>query len=361
MRRNPLVLFLSILGLPALLAPPAAEAQSCILTRLDTPVLNAFPDVAASEQTWQISLAWRYGKSDRHFVGTEEQKQRQAEGSEVINEVHFADVAIRRSFGPRNSLELGIPYLMATRSSPIRGANREVIGRSIGNSRGLGDITIVGQHLLWDPQEHPKSNVALSLGLKLPTGQNNVTDTRLRWVDGEIVSSVETIDQSVQPGDGGFGLILGVSGFQVFGESGSWAAYGSATYIVEPEGTNGVYTYRSAPGEEINSISDQYVARAGLQLSGRGWHGWAFGLGGRIEGIPVHDLVGSSDGFRRPGYMISVEPSASWSRGPHSVQMAVPVAVVRNRQRSVPDLENGRHGDAAFPDIIFLASYSYRF
>jgi hypothetical protein len=92
-----------------------------------------------------------------------------------------------------------------------------------------------------------------------------------------------------------------------------------------------------------------------------GQRGWSAGLGGRLEGIPVHDLFGSSDGFRRPGYILSVEPSVNWTRGSHSVSLSVPVAVERNRQASVPDLRNGTHGDAAFPDFIVLAGYSRRF
>jgi hypothetical protein len=84
-------------------------------------------------------------------------------------------------------------------------------------------------------------------------------------------------------------------------------------------------------------------------------------MGGRIEGVPVHDLIGSSEGFRRPGYAVSAEPSVSWRRGPHTVSLTVPIAVERNRQRSVPDLARGSHGDAAFADYVVLAGYWRRF
>lgn len=64
--------------------------------------------------------------------------------------------------------------------------------------------------------------------------------------------------------------------------------------------------------------------------------------------------------LRRPGYIISAEPSASWTRGKHTVSMSVPIAVQRNRQVSVPDMQNNHHGDASFPDYIVLLSYSQR-
>lgn len=326
-------------------------------------MLGAFQAEFPEEpRRWQVSFAWRYQKSDRHFSGTHEEADRQAEGSEVINRVHLADVSMRYNVDRRNSLTLSVPYLMATRSSPIRDADRVVVDRSVTQARGLSDITLVGRRLLWDPTTRPRGNVSVGLGVKLPTGQNNVHDTRIRLVDGERVGTVETVDQSIQPGDGGFGFIVDFSGYRQFGAASRFAAYGSATYLFNPEGKSGVQTYRGRESEAIMSIADQYVARAGLQAAPASWNGFSVGLGGRVEGVPVHDLLGSSDGFRRPGYAVSAEPSLTWSRGDSYFTLAVPIAIQRNRQRSVPDrMEEGRHGDAAFADWLLLASYGFRF
>lgn len=326
-------------------------------SRIDAPVLGVFDELTGGEHKWQVSFSWRYQKSDRHFRGTEEEENREAEHSEVINTLHLAEVGIRYNFDSRTSLSVGIPYLMAERSHPIRDENRDVIDRSVLHARGLGDVTIVGRRLLWDPAAGHRGNLSLGLGVKLPTGQNNVVDAREGLEDGERVLSVQTVDQSVQPGDGGFGAIVDLSGFRQLGSRGNLAAYASGAYLINPEGTSGVHTFRSREGEEIMSIADQYVFRTGLVTSPRTWNGFTLGLGGRIEGVPVHDLFGSSEGFRRPGYAVSVEPSIGWTRGPHSLSLAVPIAVQRNRQRSVPDIANGRHGDAAFADYVVLFGY----
>src|SRR2546428_2548519 len=37
--------------------------------------------------------------------------------------------------------------------------------------------------------------------------------------------------------------------------------------------------------------------------------GVSLSLGGRIDGIPYHDLIGKSDGFRRPGYVALADRS----------------------------------------------------
>lgn len=348
---------LAFVVITLLVASSPAIGQSCVLTRLDSPVL----DPLLGDQKWEISFAWRYGKSDRHFVGTEEQVHRTEEGSQVINTVNLLDLGIRYQFNPRTSFHLGLPYLMANRTGPVSDGDL-MVGRELRSStRGNGDITAVFNRLVWDPETHVRGNLSWGVGLKLPTGENAMTGTRTRYVDGVPVLQVETADQSVQPGDGGLGLVLELSGYQSFNSTSSLSGYLSATYIVAPEGDSGVPTYRSREGEQVMSIADQYVARLGVQFAPASWGNFYAGFGARIEGIPVYDLIGSSEGFRRPGYMLSAEPWMTWKSGQNRVTVSLPISVVRDRQQSVSDKASGRHGDAAFPDYLILAGYSYRF
>jgi len=348
----------------ALAAPPAA-GQSCVLTRLDTPVLNAFHDEfggAADDRRFQITFGYRYGYSFRHFVGTHEEPHRVAEHSQVVNNVSLFDLSLRYDLGSRTSLTLGVPYLEANRDGALRNDERVVVRRyTRSNTSGIGDVSLVANRLLWDPATHQRGNLSAGLGVKFPTGDHTQQQTRLSMNgDGEVESSVSVADYSVQPGDGAWGIIVGLSGYRVLNQAGSLALYGSGTYVAEPETTNGV-RLGDNPGEEFVSAADQYVARLGLQLGPRSWRGLSLGLGGRVEGVPVHDAFGSSYGRRRPGYMLSVEPTVSWSRGAQSISLAFPYAVERNRQRSVADLADGGHGDAAFPDYLVLTNWSYRF
>jgi len=357
------VVLLTLVG--AVMLEPRVYAQSCILTRLDSSVLSAFDrefNPAAEDQKWQLNFGWRYGYSFRHFRGSEEQVERVREHSQVVNNVNLLDLGVRYAFSAQTSVTVGVPYLMATRSGALRNEDREVIKRYVrSNNRGVGDVTVVGKWLAWDPATHRRSNLSLGAGVKLPTGDNMQQQTRLSLVDGEEVVTYRTADLSVQPGDGGFGLVLEVSGYKVLGQSGSTAAYGSAVYIIQPQTTSGVLRPGARPHEEEVSIADQYVARLGMQLGPAAWGSWSVGLGGRIEGVPVFDLAGSSEGRRRPGYMVSLEPSVSWVKGAHQVSLAIPWAIERNRERSFADRQNGTHGDAAFPDYLVIGGYSYRF
>lgn len=326
--------------------------------RLDTPVLGV-QDTYSGPNRWQFSTSWRYQRSDRHFRGSHEEANRQAEGSEVINTINLMELGIRYSPNEQWSFAASIPFLMAERSSPIRDSNRVVVDRSVTEASSLSDISLVARRLLWKPREHPDGNLSLGVGIKLPTGEYDVEDTRTRLVNGQRVDTVESVDQSIQPGDGGFGMILDFQAYQRIQDSGA-ALYASGAYLFNPRNTNGTATFRGSLGEEIMSVADQYLLRAGY--SSPSWKGFGFSLGGRVEGVPVEDLIGDSDGFRRPGYAVSVEPGLGYTSGPHSFSLAVPVALYRNRTRSVPDRAvPGRHGDAAFADYIVMLGYWRRY
>ena len=296
--------------------------------------------------------------SDRHFRGTHEETNRFDEGSEVINHINLAEIGIRYNFSDRTSLQVSVPYLMAERSSPIRVKDRVVVDRSVTHANGLSDITVTGRRLLFDPAvSERRGNVSFGLGVKLPTGSPSVQDTRTQLVDGELVRSVQTVDQSIQPGDGGLGFIVDLSGYYQIGAARTTALYAAGTYLINPEGTNGVPTFRGRENEAPMSIADQYLVRAGVTTAPASWKGFGASLGGRMEAVPAHDLIGTSRYFRRPGYAISAEPAVSWSRGPHTLSLAVPIAVQRNRVRSVPDIEVDGNGDAAFADWVMLLGY----
>ena len=89
--------------------------------------------------------------------------------------------------------------------------------------------------------------------------------------------------------------------------------------------------------------------------------GLSFSFGGRMEGVPVRDAFGSSNGFRRPGYVISIEPGLMYAHGRYMLNVYGPWAMECNRKTSVPDYANHTHGDAAFADYTVIAGLSRTF
>jgi hypothetical protein len=328
-----------------------------------------------------MGFSWRYQESDRHFVGAEEQEERQAEGSEVINDVHMFEVALTRTFTERFSMTIGIPYFLMERSQALRdpSSGNEVVDRTLTQARGLGDITVVPHWWTFKPSTHANGNLSLGFGIKLPTGEDTVEDTfQIRLDDPNSTTEpfretnvVRSVDQSIQPGDGGFGIIADLQGFIRFG-GGKGAGYITGTYLANPENVNGGATYRGgdaaladpngfvpAGSEAYFSVADQYLARVGGTWFPNNKLGLS--LGARWEGVPVEDLIGDSNGFRRPGYAFSIEPGFSYTSGPHTFALNVPIASHRNRRASVPDREVNRHGDAAFADYVIIFNYFRRF
>ena len=296
---------------------------------------------------WQVSLGLRKQLSHRHFVGTEEQKQRAAQGTEVVNNIYLYDVAITYAVNRRFNLTVSAPFQHATR---VRGTSTQVF-----HSSGIGDISVMGRVWLLKPPSESGQNISFGIGLKLPTGNPGVTDVTT-LPNGQRVTSV--VDQSIQPGDGGWGIPLDVQAYKRIRKT---TLYASASYLLNPRDTNGIPTGRSRPSEAIMSVADQYLARVGFSRPVPYTRRFAFTMGWRIEGVPVRDLIGKSNGFRRPGYAMSVEPGLEYFRARDTWSIAVPVAVRRNRERSVSDILVGGTGDAAFADYFITLGYSHRF
>lgn len=77
-------------------------------------------------------------------------------------------------------------------------------------------------------------------------------------------------------------------------------AFVNGAYTITPQEKNGVLTSRGNPFEAEMSISDAYMGRGGFEYLLWPKHGLTLSLAGRIEGVPVRDMVGGSEGFRRP-------------------------------------------------------------
>jgi hypothetical protein len=230
------------------------------------------------------------------------------------------------------------------------------------DARGIGDISIAGRYWLFNTKTHPNWNLAVGTGLKMPTGEYKAMDsfpdrngqnTQMRYVD-----------QSIQPGDGGWGLMLEAQGFRRFGRG---QIFGSANYLANPRDTNGTPSLtvsRLPPGVPppansdrlVNSVPDQYLARIGgsIAVAKKVAVTSAF----RVEGQRRYDLIGKSHGFRRPGVSLFAEPGVTFSTGTGNVSFNVPIAFYRNRK---PDPYTGIEGDATFPKYVFLGTYSWRF
>ncbi|MEZ5401694.1 MAG: hypothetical protein R2729_18620 [Bryobacteraceae bacterium] len=303
----------------------------------------------AKPKLWTFTSGYRYQPSFRHFIGTVEQKQREINRNQIYNLYHLLDFSLERQITPRWSAGVSVPVLFAHRNQLYPPRGRQVVN-------SIGDISFGGRAWVFKPPTESGDNISIGAFLKVPTGKYNATATATT-AQGQVITA--TADQSVQAGDGGVGVAVDLQAYKRI----MWQTeiYFAGLYLFNPRNTNGVATFRTAPGEQVMSVADQYLFRAGVGRPVPKIRGLAVSFGGRIEGVPVRDAFGKSDGFRRPGYAISLDPGMLYARGSYMFSLNIPFAVERNRRRSVPDIANGRHGDAAFADYAIMVSLSRRF
>ncbi|MDX1439897.1 MAG: hypothetical protein R3284_08350 [Rubricoccaceae bacterium] len=357
--------FLLTIAFVGCLFPLNVDAQGCVAIRhFSSANADGLNGVMMSPGDITLRSSYRYFKSFRHFRGSEEEPDRVVNNTEVINHTHALDLSLTYAITHQMYATFTLPFVVNSRSSLYEHGRDE---RNTTFSRGLADARVGLGYWLLNPETHSNVNVALGLGVKVPTGNQNATDIFYNvGVEGH--PEVRPVDQSIQPGDGGFGFTADFQGFVRLTDN--LSAYGSGFYLFSPRETNGVHTFRETlspilENESIMSVTDQYSFRAGGAYA-LPIEGVSLSLGAQYEGVPVEDLIGGSEGFRRPGSVFAVEPGISYMAEDVSLNFSVPIAMYRNRPQSITDMEiqqmtgNPRNGDAAFADYLISAGISYR-
>jgi len=349
----------SIIVILFVIAQVKTNAQGCVAIKGTGGICGRPSDAKG----WELNINQRYFKSYKHFIGTEEQKQREEEGTNVINHSYEVDFTATYTLNSRWSLGMTLPIMAYGRSSLYEHDNKS---RHSTHSFGIGDARFAAYRWMFDPKHAHKGNIQLGLGIKLPTGNYNYQDYFFKKADSSVLGPV---DQSIQPGDGGTGITFEFNGFYNF--SHVVGVYGNFFYLSNPREVNGTSTTRgsaaSASAKKYNtdvmSVPDLMMTRAGVAVM---VHQFTFAGGVRVEALPSKDLIGGSRGFRRPGYIVSAEPSITYVAKKISFNLAVPVALVRNRTQSDADkrktADTGVHkqGDAAFADYLISAGITVK-
>jgi hypothetical protein len=227
-----------------------------------------------------------------------------------------------------------------------------------------------GNSWILSPGKVHRWNASLGLGVSFPTGNDDVQNTVNTNTTGSGPATLVTapVDYSIQPGTGGWGLVMQWMGYAHAGHDLTF--YTDGDYIAMNGGTNDVQKSATlsttTPLTNYDAISDQYLLEAGVQfpihkLSGE-TRGLAVTIGPRFEGVPAYNLFPvSNDGFRRPGYAVSVGPGLQYSQAGLILTAGIDKAVHRDRTGSYPDSVYDTHGDAAFAQYVWLASITRRF
>jgi hypothetical protein len=317
---------------------------------------------------WDLNVSGRYFKSYRHFNGTDEQKQRVEEGTDVRNFSRALDISLVRKINEQWSIGMYLPLLYNERSSLYEHvSNVKGNPRYTTYSQGIGDIRFTAYKWIIAPKEGNKGNLLGGIGIKLPTGNYKATD---QFHYTTTATREGPVDQSIQLGDGGWGMSLELNGFRSIDNT--WSLYGNAYYLINPMGNNGVSTARGGVPtanaikytSNVMSIPDQYLLRTGTNWTR---NALTISLGGRYECIPANDLIGDNTGFRRPGSVLAIEPGVNYNYKKLIFYLYTPIAVRNERPQSYPDILRTNdtkifaRGDAAFANYSINIGFGYKF
>lgn len=334
-----------------------------MVNRQTAPVLGAKLSPFLEKGEWQLGATYRTFRADKQYTGTRLNPIVTKLGTNVISELDMLDIGATYALDDQWNLTLGVPVVIYASSS--RALPASVVGspRFVHSSNGIGDITLTARRWVFDTTKHRNGNVSLGVGIKAPTGNENAKDL-FPAGNGQNVQ-LRPVDQSIQLGDGGWGVIFDLQAFQ---RAGSLTFFAQGSYLANPRARNSTLSPpallnpngpSAVPYElRYNTVPDQYLARVGFTHPVPGISGLNLLLAGRIEGAPREDLWGETVGFRRPGYGIAIEPGLihTLPGGKTTLSVSVPVTTHVNRQAV-----DGVPGDATFADYSVFASVTHRF
>ena len=328
---------LSLLLVAALFITSYARSQGCVVARN----ISGFgqynlADNAFSTSEWQLNINNRYFKAFRDFKGKVDLKTDKQ--NESVVKSFTTNISIGRMLRNGWSLDLSIPFAGNSRTASLEHGGPNTTRRTT-NSFGIGDIRFTAYKWLLKPTVKQRGNIQLGLGIKFPTGAFNYQDYYYRNDSTKILSAV---NPSIQLGDGGTGIITEINTFYILNATRTIILYGNFYYMANPREQNGtaITAGRVPPRIDslanniILSVADQYSMRAGINYSVKSW---AFSIGIRNEGIPVEDLLGGSEGVRRAGHNLSVEPGLIYKMKKAAVYAYVPVLVSRETRQTLSD------------------------
>jgi len=315
-------------------------SQGCVMIRS----INGFGQYnglnnSFTNSEWQITVSSRYYSSYKNYFGDEDLTP--AKQNQTVNSVFTAEVTVARLLKNGWSLDLTIPYTDGARTSSQEhgGANTK---RYTTRATGLGDIRFMARKWLLPPSINERGNIQLGLGLKFATGDYKYQDY-FHKNDTTVVLSY--VNPSIQLGDGGTGIMSELNAYYFLNSRKTWSVYGNVFYMLNPRDQNGVlFTAGSTPQppsnpalrglQYENSVPDVWALRLGMEYNLKNW-GFSFGM--RDEGVPVHDLLGESNGTRRPGYNLALEPGIIYNQSKFSIFFYLPVFIKHDIKLSVTD------------------------
>jgi hypothetical protein len=276
---------------------------------------------------WQIQASLNRYNSDEYFTGSTRRSElidTDAAPKEGGTSLNFQGAyALSRNI----NLMADVPILVDSYWNYRLGGSRHEMKAS-----GLGDAIVGGRFWLFKIDNKTKQNLALQLAVRFPTGNANYQDNYPNALGQDI--KLKAVKADIQPGSGAAGLRLATQGYRRFRH---FAVYGNALYLFslkEQNDTNSIMSVLNPGGpaavpanKRYNATPDSYLFNLGASTPAPHLKGVSLSLGSQIAGVPTFNVLTGSEGYRQPGYLVTLNPGLSFNTKIASYFISVPVRV----------------------------------
>lgn len=321
------------------------SAQGCAPARFAAAVPGTEGDIYLRRQTWQLGVAFRHLTSNRLIQGHVDM----GPSSTVKSQALFTSVTY--GVTDRLALALRVPMVHGSHTTSYPDGLRHE-----NTATGVGDISLVASYWLFNANPlRPGGNLGVGLGFKAPTGNHDAEGT---WWNADGTTIPWPVHQSIQLGDGGWGLIARAQGFQPL--SSTIYLYGAGSYMLSPRQTTDVVRTPGSP--QHWAVPDLWDASVGLAAAVWPDQGFSVRLGLEFEGTRKRDLLGGTDSqeHRLPataGYLV---PAVTLTRGAHTLTLSMGTRIYKNFLPSVWDDAAGVKGGGGLAKHVLLTAYAFR-
>ena len=331
MKKSTLAFAASLLA--CMLLSLTALSQGCVAIR-NLAGFGQFtvPQYDQEPVKWLVAVNSRYSEFNDTYSGSNNLNLSQED--QTFSRTVIIDLTVAKFFENGWSVAVDIPFMSVSRKNwQDHGADKI---KHTTHSFGLSDIRIAAYKWLFDVTEPHRGNIQVGLGLKFATGDYQYQDYFYR-PEGKVVAPVNL---TVQLGDGGTGITTELNAFYTLSKTIS--LYANGFYLFNPRDQTGVSsTMGRAPTEvqkeagiDVISVPDAFLFRGGANFTMSKWLLWG---GIRFEGSPVYDAFGGSNGQRRAGYAVSIEPGLNYKFKNSTFFVFVPLPVYRTTKQTAGD------------------------
>lgn len=199
-------------------------------------------------------------------------------------------------------------------------------------AHGIADTTITATYWLFNCDRYPEKNISFTTGFRAPTGNSNAQVMYPNSLGQDF--KMRPVFPGIQPGSGAWGWRISMDGFQRIKR---FTLFGTGIYTFSLRDQNNTYALgvtlnpagvnATAPNLRFISTPDSYLFNAGLATTVPKVKRVTAVLQGRIAGVPVHNVLTRTIGFRQPGYYVTVEPGLIFSTSLANYSVSAPIRV----------------------------------